>query len=143
MKLTFSTESVSSAAAMALVSAAVNKAMDMNVAIAVAVVDTEGQLKAFHRMDRTPVVAVDAVQAKARAALMGLSTEELGEALSDNLPILLSMVTLRDVTLLGGGLPIHHGGAVIGAIGVGGALTEQDVAIAEAALASVTPADDK
>lgn len=138
MNLTFNTESISSNAAMQLISAAVTKAAEMNVAVAVAVVDTEGQLKAFHRMDRTPVVAVDAVQAKARAALMGLSTEELAEAMADNLPILLSMVTLKDVTLLGGGLPIHHGGVVIGAIGVGGALTEQDIAIAEAALASLS-----
>ncbi len=137
MKLTVSTETISSEAAMQLVSAAVSKASELNVSIAVAVVDTDGLLKAFHRMDRTPVVAVDAVQAKARAALMGLSTEELAEAMADNLPIMLSMVTLKDVTLLGGGLPIRHGGAVVGGIGVGGALTEQDVAIAEAAMASL------
>ncbi|MFT5033253.1 MAG: glc operon protein GlcG [Bermanella sp.] len=137
MKLTCSTESISSDAAMHLVAAAVNKAAEINLAVAVAVVDTEGQLKAFHRMDRTPVIAVDTVQAKARAALLGLSTEELGEAMADSLPILLSMLTMKGITLLGGGLPIHHGGAVIGAIGVGGALTVQDVAIAEAALASL------
>lgn len=135
--LTFKAESIASEAAMQLVAVAVDRARELGVAVAVAVVDTEGQLKAFHRMDKTPVVAVDAVQAKARAALMGLSTEELGEALADNLPILLSMVTLKDVTLLGGGLPIHHNGAVIGAIGVGGAMTDQDVQIAEAALASL------
>lgn len=135
--LTFTSESIASDAAMQLVAVAVDRAREMGVAVAVAVVDTEGQLKAFHRMDKTPVVAVDAVQAKARAALMGLSTEELGEALADNLPILLSMVTLKDVTLLGGGLPIHHKGAVIGAIGVGGAMTDQDVKIAEAAVASL------
>ena len=137
MDLTYKTESVSSQAAMRLVAAAIEKAEQAGVAVAVAVVDTEGQLKAFHRMDRTPVVAVDAVQAKARAALMGLSTEELAEALVDNLPNLLSMVTLKDVTLLGGGIPIRHKGTVIGALGVGGALTEQDVTIAEAAVASL------
>ncbi len=137
MDLTYKTESLSSQAAMRLVTAAIEKAEQACVAVAVAVVDTEGQLKAFHRMDRTPVVAVDAVQAKARAALMGLSTEELAEALVDNLPNLLSMVTLKDVTLLGGGIPIRHHGAVIGALGVGGALTEQDVTIAEAAVASL------
>ena len=135
--LTFTSESIASDAAMRLVTVAIERAREMGVAVAVAVVDTEGQLKAFHRMDKTPVVAVDAVQAKARAALMGLSTEELGEALADNLPILLSMVALKGMTLLAGGLPIHHGGAVIGAIGVGGAMTDQDVAIAEAALAAL------
>ncbi|WP_372759669.1 heme-binding protein [Litorivivens sp.] len=133
--LTFSTESISSAAALALIDAAVNKANAMGVAVAVAVVDTDGMLKAFHRMDHTPVIAVDAVPAKARAALMGLSTEELAEALSNNQANLLSMVTMKDVTLLGGGLPIRSGEKIIGAIGVGGALTEEDVKIGEAALA--------
>lgn len=135
--LTFTTESISSAAALALIGAAVEKAKAMNLAVAVAVVDTDGMLKAFHRMDHTPVIAVEAVPAKARAALMGLSTEELAEALSDNQANLMSMVTMKDVTLLGGGLPIRVGGAVVGAIGVGGALTEQDVKIAEAALAAL------
>lgn len=135
--LTFSTESISSAAALTLIDRAVAKASEMDLAVAIAVVDTDGMLKAFHRMDGTPVIAVDAVPAKARAALMGLSTEELAEALSDNLANLLSMVTMKDVTLLGGGLPIRAGDKTIGAIGVGGAMTEQDVAIAEAALESL------
>lgn len=135
--LTFTSESISSAAALTLIQKAVAKASDMEVAVAIAVVDTDGILKAFHRMDHTPVIAVEAVPAKARAALMGLSTEELAEALSSNQANLLSMVTMKDVTLLGGGLPIRHGDKIIGAIGVGGALTEQDVAIAEAALASL------
>lgn len=137
-KLTFSTESVSSAAALCIVEAAIAKATEIGVAVAIAVVDTDGQLKAFHRMDHTPVIAVDAVPAKARAALMGLSTEELAEALSDNQALLMSMVTMKDVTLLGGGLPIRRGGTVIGAIGVGGALTEQDVEVGEAALAALS-----
>ena len=136
-RLTFSTESISSAAALTLIDKAVAKASDRGLAVAIAVVDTDGMLKAFHRMDGTPVSAVDAVPAKARAALMGLSTEELAEALSDNQANLLSMVTMKDVTLLGGGLPIRSGDKIIGAIGVGGALTEEDVAIAEAALAAL------
>lgn len=135
--LTFTTESISSSAAFALITAAVEKAQSMDLSVAVAVVDTDGMLKAFHRMDHTPVIAVEAVHAKARAALMGLSTEELAEALSDNYANLLSMVTMKDVTLLGGGLPIRVDGAVVGAIGVGGALTDQDVKIAEAALAAL------
>ncbi|WP_372780308.1 heme-binding protein [Litorivivens sp.] len=139
--LTFTSESISSAAALTLIDRAVAKASEMDLAVAIAVVDTDGMLKAFHRMDGTPVIAVDAVPAKARAALMGLSTEELAEALSDNQANLLSMVTMKDVTLLGGGLPIRSADRIIGAIGVGGALTEEDVAIAEAALAALSAFD--
>ncbi|MDE2620162.1 MAG: heme-binding protein, partial [Sphingomonadales bacterium] len=43
-------------------------------------------------------------------------------------------------TLLGGGMPVVLDGQVIGGIGVSGGSAEEDLAIAEAALAALTAA---
>lgn len=138
MGISVSYEQICAAAAQQLCTEAVAEAQRRQLAVGVCVLDREGMLKAFVRMDNAPAVAFEATRAKANAALMGLGSQQLGEVMADNLPNLLSVATLDNTTLLGGGLPIVHNGQLIGAIGVGGATTEDDIAIAEYALNTLT-----
>ncbi len=124
--------------ATALVAAAVAKAREIGVNVSVAVVDESGVLKAFARMDRAGPATVDIVPNKAyTAAAFRTPTQALAQRSQDQLTQAVSFANLPRVTLLPGGLPISVGGSVIGGLGVGGGTGDQDVEIAEAALAAV------
>lgn len=130
----FNTACITADAAWALTRAAADEAARQGVSVCVAVVDPQGVLKAFLRMDGALAIAVESCQAKARAALMGMGSMELGDALTGHWPALLSFANDESISLLGGGLPILDGDQQIAAIGVGGASAEQDIAIAQQAL---------
>jgi uncharacterized protein GlcG (DUF336 family) len=88
-------------------------------------------------MDGAPHMAIEASRAKANSALMGMSTQQLAKKMARNAAGIASITALNDHILLGGGLPIIYDGEVIGGLGVGGAATADDIAVAEAALASL------
>lgn len=135
MRRTYQPHLVSCALARAMVDAALAHAEAQGLRVSVAVVDALGQLKAFAAMDGVPVLSLEASQRKAQAALLGLPTQALGEALAETPAAMFSMAALPSMTLLGGGFPVFIDGALAGAIGVGGANMEQDAACAQAALA--------
>ncbi|HUH37218.1 MAG TPA: heme-binding protein [Spongiibacteraceae bacterium] len=138
MSHTHSQPVVSHRAAIALVQAALAKAEALGLAVAIAVVDRNGLLRGALTMDAAPLIAEQMCRAKANAALLGLASEQLANMLKDQLPQLVSFASWPGVSIMGGGLPVIIDGQVVGAIGVGGASTEQDIAIAEAALASLS-----
>ncbi|HEY9036338.1 MAG TPA: heme-binding protein [Pseudomonadales bacterium] len=115
--------------------AAIDMAREQGVAVAVAVVDAAGQLKAFLADDQSPWVATELSQRKAKTALLGLESGALGQALVDQTALLHSFSAVPGVTLLAGGIPVRVDGQVVGAIGVGGGSPEQDADIARQALA--------
>ena len=131
MSNSFECISINCEAARRLVERAVSHAAQEGLAICVAIVDPWGGLKAFARMDGAPQSALQTCQTKATTALMGLGSGELGAAMDGQLPQLLSLSAMPGVTMLGGGLPLLENGRLIGGIGVGGALPEQDIAVAE------------
>ncbi len=128
--------SVAANAAGQMISRAVAAALNSGGAFAIAVVDESGILKAFHRMDGAPLIAVDTAIKKARlAAGFGLPTGETWYNFIKDDPILLEGAgQLPGFILLGGGSPIVHEGQVCGAIGVSGGHYKQDEAIVKAAL---------
>jgi uncharacterized protein GlcG (DUF336 family) len=132
-------QSVSLEAAQGLVTAAIAKAAELGVPMAIAVVDEGGLLRAFARMDPvTSAATVDLVQAKAyTAASFRTPTHRLAAGAQDDPARLASLSNVPRFTLIGGGYPITEGDLVIGGIGVGGGSPEQDVEVAEAALAAV------
>lgn len=132
-------QSVSLETAAALIEAAQQSAMELGIPMAVAVVDEGGLLKAFHRMDGVNSAAtVDIVQMKAySAASFRTPTHQLAEGVMENIPRASSLANIPRFTLLGGGYPIKDGDVVIGGIGVGGGSAEQDMQVAEAALAAI------
>jgi uncharacterized protein GlcG (DUF336 family) len=138
MEITFSRKSIMAAAAYAAVEAAVAHAGAVNQAIVAAVVDTSGDLIALLRADGAFKASVSIAQDKAyTAAVFGVSTDALSEALSSN-PSLHQGIALRPgVVLFSGGLPIVAEGQVIGGIGVSGGSEADDRACAEAGLAAL------
>ena len=104
----------------------------------VAVVDRGGNLIAFQRGDH---VGPHNTRAAERKAFTALSTKTSTSALAEraaNDPGSRNLANVPELLLLGGGLPIVHGGVVIGGIGVAGSGgSASDEACASAALAKL------
>lgn len=114
------------------VAAAVAEARKMNLPMAIAVVDTAGQLVAFERMDNTQIGSVGVSQDKAvSAALYRRPTKVFQDVLAAG-GAGLRVLTLRGANAVEGGVPLVVDGKIIGAIGVSGGTAEQDGAVAKA-----------
>lgn len=124
--------------AQAMIEAALSRAAQMEVPIAVAVCDGGGHLLAFARTDDCMLLAAETAQAKARTAVyFKRPTAETVErsrrhptvygsfVASSHAPIVMSM----------GGFPLLGRDEVVGGIGAAGGTGEEDVAIAGAGLA--------
>jgi glc operon protein GlcG len=113
-----------------IVAAAAAEAAANGWTIAVAVVDTSGDLVLFERMDGTQVGSNDVAREKARCAVrFKRPTKEWEDALlAGRTPVL----GLPGVLPLEGGLPLLDAdGRIVGAVGVSGALPTQDSRCAE------------
>jgi len=131
-------KTISTEAAGRCVAAALEAAGAMGVPVSVAVLDASGQLKAFARMDGSPLLSISTSQRKAyTAAAIGRPTKTLYDAFSSD-PALLGLIGgLPGLAVIPGGVTIRDGETVIGAVGVSGATGEQDTTIAESAAAKV------
>ena len=135
---TFEKRSITLEAARTVVAAAEEKAREIGVPMAIAVVDPDGTLKAFARMDGAALLAVRIAQQKAWSAVsFNLPTHGLWEFIKDDPPLLHSLPHQEDMILFGGGYPIQVGGQLIGGIGLSGGHYNQDQQCAEAGLASL------
>lgn len=118
--------------------AAVVEARKQNLPMAIAVVDTAGQLIAFERMDNTQFGSIAVSQDKAvSAAIYRRSTKVFQDAVAGG-GAGLRVLTLRGANAVEGGLPITVDGKIIGAIGVSGGSAEQDGVVAKAGLDGLT-----
>ncbi|NKQ51294.1 heme-binding protein [Amycolatopsis sp. K13G38] len=119
--------------------AALAKAVEIEQPMNVAVVDDGGHLLAFSRQDGAILASIDIAIRKARtAALLRMSTADLGEAAAPGAPLYGIEVTNGGLVIFGGGLPLAKPrGAVIGAIGVSAGSVEQDTTVAEAGAAAL------
>ena len=132
---------ISSELAQSMVNAAVAKARELGVAENVAILDDGGNLKAFSRMDGTPIPTIEIAQNKAYTALFGVSTQDFFTVIQGDPSLLAGIPTLARVAAWGGGFPISVDGEIVGAIGLSGAPTVQnDIDCARAALALVSDA---
>ena len=133
--------SISYELAQKMADAAVAKAKELGVSENVAILDEGGNLKAFSRMDGTPIPTIEIAQNKAYTALFGVSTQDFFNFIQSDPSLLAGIPTLARVAAWGGGFPIEVNGEVVGAIGVSGApMVENDVECAKAALALVPDA---
>ncbi len=109
----------------------------IGVPMAVAVVDTAGNLVAFERMDNTQNGSILVSQDKASSsALFRRPTKAFQDALAGG-GAGLRVLTLRGANAVEGGLPIVVDGRIVGAIGVSGGSAEQDGEVARAGLAAL------
>jgi uncharacterized protein GlcG (DUF336 family) len=128
------------AAARAVVAAAVAEARRIGVAMSAAVVDSGGQLVAFERMDGADLVTVTLAQDKAWTALVNrVPTGDLGPIVQPGTEFY-GYHTIKGgrTIIFAGGLPLERDVVLVGAVGVSGGSSKQDLRAVEAAVAAFT-----
>ena len=133
---------ISQAEAHSCVEAGVKQATALGVRVTVAVVDEGGYLIELSRMDGAPALSPQIAEAKAAgAAVMGRP----GDVLADNFEkrpgffAAASSLARRPLVPGLGSILVMREGRLMGAIGVSGGRPEQDLEIANAGLAALSP----
>jgi glc operon protein GlcG len=108
-----------------------------NAHVAIAVVDANGDLVYFARMDGAPAGGPPSSQAKARAAIVfGVPTKSVADAAAAGTPMSATItpagVNNSIILIQQGGVPLIRGGKLIGAIGAGGSTAANDETFAKA-----------
>lgn len=117
-----------------VVAGAEAEAAKNNWPVFIVVVDSGRNIVLLQRMDNAQLGSLELAKGKARTALdFKLPTKALEDAISAG-GSGLRLTTLNNITPLEGGLPIIDDGKIIGAIGVSGVLSSQDVQIARAGI---------
>jgi len=131
-------QSIDAQTAKTVAAPAVATALSNNWTMAVAVVDTAGDLVYFEKMDHTQVGSTGIAIDKARsAARFKRPTKVFQDALTGG-GAGLRVLALQGAVPVEGGLPLVVDGRVIGAIGVSGGTSEQDGTCAAAGAAALT-----
>jgi uncharacterized protein GlcG (DUF336 family) len=116
------------------IAAAEAEAKKMGIPMAIAVVDTAGQLVAFARMENTQTASTQIAQEKAMTSAMYRRTTKMLQDLvgkgGDNMRYL----SFPHMTPAEGGLPFVIDGKIAGGLGVSGGTSEQDGVVAKAGL---------
>lgn len=131
---------LSTAGAKVVLQAAIAHAEKMGVPQCVAVVDKGGNLLVFERMEGAKLLSQfsaiqKAVTAVSSKAATGLLPAELGFGIA--------LATNNRFAAIAGGLPIEIDGEVVGAIGVGSGSDEEDIEVAEVAIAALREVLDR
>jgi uncharacterized protein GlcG (DUF336 family) len=136
---TYAKSSISTEAAHRLIAAAEAKAGELGKPFAIAVVDDDGVLKAFSRMDGAALLSVQVAQDKAYTAVgFGLPTHGWHDFIKDDPPLAAGAPAGIDrLVVFGGGYPLMVDGQLVGGIGVSGGHYSEDMQVAEAALAEL------
>ena len=123
--------------ALSMIQAGHSKALEMDIAVSVAVVDEGGRLVAFGRMDRARPMCVDIAVNKAyTSASFQVPTTQLQAQSGQSWFQSMIVSTQGKIMAVGGGLPVLDPPNIIGAVGVSGGTEEQDQECAQAALAA-------
>jgi glc operon protein GlcG len=134
MAYTHTTQTLTDAAVLALLTAAEAKAAEMNQPQCIVIADTSAVVLGCLRMVGARVLSMKSATTKAQtAASIGNASGSIAEPMK----VLLALATGGNVTGLPGGLPIRFGGVLVGGIGVGSGTGAQDEEVARAALAAI------
>ncbi len=131
--------SLSLADARHLIAAAESEAGRLGIPYNIAVVDAGGHLISHVRMDGAWLGSIDIAIHKAwTARAFDMSTADLAKMSQSGKPLFGIDSTNHDkVVIFGGGIPIKMGGVVVGAVGASGGTVDQDIKVAEAAVAAL------
>jgi uncharacterized protein GlcG (DUF336 family) len=117
-----------------IITAAEAEAVAQGWPMVIAIVDSGCRLVILHRLDDAQLGSIEVAQRKAETALnFKRPTKVLEDALVAGGPGM-RLLSVADVCMLEGGLPIMKDGAIIGAIGVSGMQSGQDAQVALAGL---------
>lgn len=124
-----------------MMAAAVRKAQSIGVAMDIAIVDEGGHLLVFNRMDGAKLSSIDIAICKAwTAACSRRPTHEYAEIAAPGRPAFGIHVSNHGrFMIVGGGLPVHADGQVVGGIGCSSGTIQQDRDVATAGLDALAP----
>lgn len=121
-----------------MMDAAEAKANSLGISYNIAVVDAGGHLVAFLRQDGALIGSIDvAIDKAVTARIFDKSTSDLARLAQSGKPLFgIQQSNAGQVVIFGGGIPILFCGKVIGAVGTSAGTVEQDIEVAEAAIAA-------
>jgi uncharacterized protein GlcG (DUF336 family) len=124
-----------------MLSAAEAKAASFGLPYNIAVVDAGGHLIAFLRQDNALIGSIDlAIDKAVTARIFDKSTSDLAKLAQPGTPLYgIQETNAGKVVVFGGGIPVKIDGIVAGAVGASAGTVEQDVSVAEAAIAALRP----
>ncbi|HJV85591.1 MAG TPA: heme-binding protein [Noviherbaspirillum sp.] len=119
-----------------IATAAEAEARANNWAVTISIVDDGGHLLWLHRLDGAAPISAHIAPAKAKTAALGRRETKVYEDMINNGRV--SFVTVPEVEgLLEGGVPVMVNGQCVGAVGVSGVKSSEDVQIARAGIAAL------
>jgi glc operon protein GlcG len=132
-------QSVSLAGAQRVVTAAIAHATSIGCAACVVVVDPSGEPVATVRMDGAPRLSAGIAANKAYTVtgFGGMPTAMWWGAIESDPSLVHGITHTPRLIVFGGGVPLMADGALVGAVGVSGGTTDQDVEIATAGAAAL------
>src|SRR5499426_3700922 len=130
-----------------MLSAAEAKAASFGIPYCVAVVDAGGHLVAFLRQDGALIGSIDlAIDKALTARIFDKTTSYLATLAQPGEPLFgIQESNGGKVVIFGGGVPVVVDETIVGAVGASAGTVEQDIAVAEAAIAAldhVAPSSD-
>ena len=117
-----------------VVLAGVNKAKHLGLEMAIAIVDSAGNLVAFARTENASMAAVESVPAKARTAIwFGRPTSSTVEAAEKRPTVYTSIMGTSDnkLVLSMGGELLKKGNQIVGAVASAGASGAEDIIVSK------------
>ena len=122
-----------------MLSAAEAKAASLGIPYCVAVVDAGGHLMAFLRQDDALIGSVDlAIDKATTARIFDKATSDLATLAQSGKPLFgIQESNAGKVVIFGGGVPVVLDETIVGAVGTSAGTVEQDIAVAEAAIAAL------
>ena len=122
----------------AIAAAAEAEAIANNWAVTISIVDEGGHLLWLQRLDGAPPISAHIGPAKAHTAALGRRETKVYEDVINGGRY--AFLTAPDVKgMLEGGVPIMKDGFCLGAVGVSGVKSNEDVQIAKAGIAALGP----
>jgi uncharacterized protein GlcG (DUF336 family) len=119
-----------------IAAAAEAEATAHNWAVTISVVDDGGHLLWLQRLDGAAPISADIAPAKAKTAALGRRETKIYEDMINNGRM--SFITAPNLSgMLEGGVPVMVGGQCVGAVGVSGVKSSEDVQIAKAGIAAL------
>jgi len=122
-----------------MLSAAEAKAASLGIAYNIAIVDVSGHLVAFVRQDGALIGSIDlAIDKAVTARIFDKATSDLARLAQPGKPLFgIQESNAGKVVIFGGGIPVMLDGSIVGAVGASAGTVEQDIAVAEAAIAAL------
>ena len=122
-----------------MLSAGEEKATSLGIAYNIAIIDAGGHLVAFLRQDGALVGSIDlAIDKAVTARIFNKATSDLAKLAQSGSPLFgIQESNSGKVVIFGGGVPVVADGDIVGAVGASAGTVEQDIAVAEAAIAGL------